>query len=117
MCIRLVYGDAEYSAELPLEPHVGDQIYRLLSMEDASSQRRYFAQAVATSITALIEDAPQPPTQKQVQYAVQIARTLNISLAPNVLQVRESMAEFLERNAPEYRRRRALERDENGYQR
>lgn len=117
MCIRLVYGDAEYSAELPLEPHVGDQIYRLLSMEDAASERRHFAHSVASCITAFIEDAPQPPTEKQVQYAVQIARTLSLPLAPHVLQIREAMAAFLEENAPDYRRRRSLERGGNAYQR
>ena len=117
MSIRLVYGDSEYFAELELEPHVGDAVYRLLSMEDSASARRYFAQSVATSITSLIEDAPQAPTTKQVQYAVQIARTLNIPLAPKVLQVRESMNAFLEENAPAYRRVRSLERGYQAYQR
>lgn len=117
MFFRLVYGDSEFCADLPLEPHVGDQVYRLLSMEEDAVERRYFAQSVATSITALIEDVPQPPTEKQVQYAVQIARTLNLPLAPHVLQIREAMAAFLEQNAPEYRRRRALKRGEHDYQR
>lgn len=117
MSIRLVYGDSEAWAELPLEPDVEDRVYRILSMDDHAVERRRFAQVVVAGITSFFEDVPQPPTEKQVQYAVQIARTLNIPLAPDVLQVRQSMAVFLEENAPEYRRRKSLERGYQAYQR
>lgn len=111
---RLVYGDHELSFELPFEPHVEDRVLALLSKPadkggtDRAAQE--FIQGLVTIVTDMIERAPLPPSEKQIAYAVQIARTLSLELPAEVLQLRESMAAFLETHAPEYRRRRSSER-------
>ena len=69
-----------------------------------------FIQGLVSLVSDLLERAPLPPSEKQVQYALQIARTLHLELPAEVLQFREAMASFLEQYAPEYRRRRSSER-------
>jgi hypothetical protein len=111
---RLVYGDAEFSVEIPFSPDIEDRIVALLSKrteKDAPSRAATeFIQGLVTIVTDMLERAPMPPSEKQVQYALQIARTLNLELPADVLQLREAMAAFLEEHAPEYRRRRSSER-------
>lgn len=111
---RLVYGDHEFSVELPFEPHVEDRVLALLSKrtDKAGPDRAAteFVQGLVAIVTDMLERAPMPPSEKQIAYAVQIARTLNLELPAEVLQLRESMTAFLEEHAPEYRRRRASER-------
>lgn len=118
MSFRLVYGDHELSVELPFEPHVEDRVLALLSkksdrpgLDRAATE---FVQGLVTIVTDMLERAPMPPSDKQVQYAVQIARTLNLELPAQVLQLRESMSAFLDEHSSEYRRRRASERGDLG---
>ncbi|WP_043765380.1 hypothetical protein [Algiphilus aromaticivorans] len=114
MSFRLVYGDHELSVDLPFEPHVEDRVLALLSKRaDSAVPDRAaveFVQGLVTIVTDMIERSPLPPSEKQIQYALQIARTLNLELPAEVLQFREAMAAFLDEHSPEYRRRRAAER-------
>lgn len=118
MSFRLVYGDHELSVEIPFEPHVEDRVLALLSKKsDKPGPDRAateFIQGLVAIVTDMLERAPMPPSDKQVQYAVQIARTLNLELPAEVLQLRESMSAFLDEHSPEYRRRRSSERGDLG---
>lgn len=119
MSFRLVYGDHELSVELPFDAHIEGRVVALLSRKvegsvDPDREAIDFVQGLVTIVTDLIERAPLPPSDKQIAYAVQIARTLNLELPADVLQFREAMAAFLEEHAKEYRRRKAGERGELG---
>ncbi len=59
-------------------------------------------------MTAALELRVIPPTEKQVKYAVAIARELSLQLPPEVLQYRDAMTVFLAEHANTYRRRKAL---------
>jgi hypothetical protein len=115
---RLVYGDHELSIDLPFEPHVEDRVLELLARRSASGKpdraATEFVQGLVTIVTDMLDRAPMPPSDKQVQYAVQIARTLNLELPADVLQLRESMSAFLDAHSAEYRRRRSNERGDLG---
>jgi hypothetical protein len=47
-----------------------------------------------------------PPSEKQVKYAVAIARELSLQIPAAVLQHRDAMTEFLANHAETYRRSR-----------
>lgn len=47
-----------------------------------------------------------PPTEKQVKYAIAIARELSLELPSEVLQFRDAMTTFLTIHAEQYRRRK-----------
>jgi len=61
-------------------------------------------------ITALLEGELLPPTEKQLKYAVSIARELSLELPADVLQYRDAMAVFLGTYAEQYRRRKGYVR-------
>ena len=118
MSLRLVYGDHEFSIDLPFEPHIEDRVVALLTSPagKASPDRATteFVQGLVTIVTDMLERAPIPPSEKQVAYAVQIARTLGLELPADVLQLRSAMGAFLEEHAAEYRRRKSHERGDLG---
>jgi hypothetical protein len=113
----LVYGDFEFQLELPFEPQIEERLYRICQSEPPESAERNrsdIARRIADLVTALLEGEALPPTAKQVKYAVAIAKELSLELPPQVLQYRDAMAVFLGTHAPEYRRRRAEERQPLG---
>lgn len=59
-------------------------------------------------MTAVIDGNVTPPTEKQIKYAVAIARELSLQLTPEVLQFRDAMAAFLTMHAQRYRQRKSL---------
>ena len=92
MSFQLVYGDHQYSLRLTFDPHIEDRLVGLMGREDPrddGSQDCILATKIVDSISALIEFNTIPPSDKQVKYAVGIARTLNLQLSPDVLQDRE----------------------------
>lgn len=110
MCFRLVYGDFEFELTLPFEPHVEERLYHLCQPEPpetADRRRNELARRVVDLVTALLEGEALPPTDKQIKYAVAIARELSLELPAEVLQYRDAMTVFLGTHAPEYRQRKA----------
>lgn len=61
-------------------------------------------------ITALLEGELLPPTDKQLKYAISIARELSLELPADVLQYRDAMTVFLGTYAEQYRRRKGYTR-------
>ena len=112
MPFQLVYGDHELSLRIPFESHVEDRLVELLERSDPddtnSRTRNELAGRIAEAIGVMLTDNVLPPTDKQVKYAVAIARELGLQLAPEVLRSREAMTSFLGAHADTYRRRKAL---------
>jgi hypothetical protein len=110
VCFRLIYGDSEFELALPFEEHIEDRIFKVISRIDppvtAERGRNDFARRVVELITALLEGELLPPTDKQLKYAVAIARELSLELPAEVLQYREAMTVFLGTHAEQYRRRK-----------
>jgi len=107
---QLVYGDFEYPLLLPFEEHVEERLLKLVSQEepgDASEMsRKDLARRLVDLITALLECEVLAPTERQIKYAVAIAKELSLEIPPEVLQYRASMTVFLGTHSERYRRRK-----------
>lgn len=64
------------------------------------------AECFATSLAGCLDADLQLPSEAQVRYATDIARSLGIALPAEALRFRGAMYEFLERFAEAHRRRR-----------
>lgn len=89
MCFRLVSIDHEYQLDLPFEVHVEDRLCQLLGHSDEAElhdkSRAVLSRRLVDLITAMLDGDLLPPTEKQVKYAVAIARELSIELPPEAL--------------------------------
>ncbi len=108
---RLVYGDSEFSIELPFEAHVEERLYRIISLADGEEispveLARRAADLVSTSLDAHLI----PPTVSQLKYALAIAKELALELPANALRYREAMNSFLSTHAPTFRESKAYRR-------
>lgn len=113
MSFQLVYGDHELALPLNFDPHIEDLLVETLGRTTASDAelealRRELSSRLVDAMTAALELRVIPPTEKQVKYAVAIARELSLQLPPEVLQYRDAMTVFLAEHANTYRRRKAL---------
>lgn len=113
MSFILVYGDHELTLPLRFDTHIEDHLVEVLgrtttSEEEAESLRKGLSSRIVDAVTAAIEFKVIPPTEKQLKYAIAIARELSLQLPPEVLQYRDAMTAFLAEHANNYRRRKAL---------
>lgn len=110
MSLSLVYGDHEIALLLQFEAHVEEKLVHLMdsSVESSTGERirRELASRIVDAITSMLETDVIPPSEKQVKYAVAIARELNLHIPAEVLQHRDAMTQFLEDHAQTYRRSR-----------
>lgn len=72
----------------------------------ASRTRRHLANRIGELIVMVVEGDVQPPTEKQIKYAIAIARELSLELPAEVLQFRDAMTTFLTIHAEHYRKRK-----------
>ena len=112
MCFRLVYGDSELQLALPFEEHIEERLYQVLGQTEppqaAERGRTDLARRIVDLLTALMEGELLPPTEKQLKYALAIARELTLELPSDVLQYRDAMKVFLSTYAEQYRRRKGF---------
>ncbi len=102
MSLRIADGDGSFELEVPIDGPVMEslriQVARLQSLQD-----RYpavitsLALKVQLAIIDVVDPDLRPPSQAQVDYAIAIARELNVSLPGEALMFRCAMGEFLDR--------------------
>jgi hypothetical protein len=111
LSLSLVYGDHEIALSLPFEAHVEGRLIQLMDpLAEAPTRdrtRHELASRIVDAVTSMLETDVIPPSEKQVKYAVAIARELNLHLPADVLQHRDAMTEFLANHAQTYRRSRS----------
>lgn len=111
MSFQIVSIDYEFRIELPLEVHVEERLYEILRATGEPwgdrSSRIALSRRFVDLITAMIDGEMPPPTAKQTQYAVAIARELNLELSPQVLCYRDAMTQFLNQHVQRFRDSRA----------
>lgn len=114
MCFQLVYGDSEFQLPLPFEEHVQERLIQVIGRSEppevAERARNDLARRMVGVITSLLEGELLPPTDKQLKYAISIARELSLELPADVLQYRDAMTVFLGTYAEQYRRRKGYAR-------
>lgn len=113
MSFQLVYGDHELALSLNFEPHIEDLLVETLgrattSEEQFEALRRELSGRLVDAMTAALEFKVIPPTERQMKYAIAIARELSLQLPYEALQYRDAMAAFLSEHANSYRRRKAV---------
>lgn len=105
MALRLVDDDHNVSLDLSLDPisreALGIQIQRCVS----SSAINAFEARLVNHLLELVDPDLKPPTDKQLAYALSMAKNLGISVPAEALRFRGSMSEFLRRFADSYRDR------------
>ncbi|MGH8110359.1 MAG: hypothetical protein ACREPL_00220 [Rhodanobacteraceae bacterium] len=69
--------------------------------------QRRLAACVAAGIAECLDPDLRPPSEAQVAYATAIARELGVSLSGEALRYRGAMADFINRFADQFKRRRA----------
>jgi hypothetical protein len=108
--LSLVYGDHEIALPLQFEAHVEEMLIHLMDLSADSPgrdrTRSELASRIVDAITSMLESNVIPPSEKQVKYAVAIARELSLHLPADVLQHRDAMTQFLANHADTYRRSR-----------
>jgi hypothetical protein len=97
MALRLVDDDREVSLNLPADPTaleaIGIQIQRCVT----TGSQNAFELRLVQRLIELVDADLQPPTAKQLAYAISIARTLDIAVPGEAFRFRGSMTEFLGR--------------------
>ena len=110
MCFRLMYEDSEFHLALPFEEHIEERLLKVIGKTEpmlaAERGRNDLARRIVELVTALLEGELLPPTEKQLKYAVAIARELSLELPAEVLQYREMMKAFLGVHAERYRKQK-----------
>ena len=111
---QLSYGDFADPLALPLNNHTEERLYQLICCGDDHDQsdagRSVVARRIADLITTMLDGDLLPPSEKQLKYAIAIARELSLELPAEALQYRTAMSVFLATHAPQYRRRKGYER-------
>lgn len=111
MSFQIVSIDYEFRIDLPLEVHVEDRLYEMIraagAPENSDQSRSLLSRKLVDLITAMIDGEMPAPTLKQTQYAVAIARELNIELSPQVLCYRDAMTRFLTQHTQRFKESRA----------
>ena len=72
--------------------------------EETSISNDELSARIVDVITALIQNQIVPPTDKQIKYAIAIARRLSLQLPAEVLQYQDAMKAFLTMHAENFRK-------------
>lgn len=110
MPFELVYGERELVLTLHFDGAVEEMLVQLMLRDDPTElserTRGSLANRISEGISMIVEGYALPPSEKQVKYAVAIARELSLELPADVLKFRDAMTTFLTIHADHYRRRR-----------
>lgn len=104
---RLVYGDHEIAMPLGFDPHAEELLRTLLARaEPGSPAHAEVSKKIVDTLTALVEGNAIPPTERQMKYALAIARELGLQLPAEAIQHRDSMAVFLGKHAEAFKKKK-----------
>ena len=111
MSLRIADGEGTFEFEVPIDGPVMEslrvQIARIQSNHDRySNVARMLAFKVTSAIIDIVDPDLRPPTRAQVDYAIAIARELNVNLPGEALMFRCAMGEFLDRYSELFKTRR-----------
>lgn len=104
---QLVYGDHDLVLPLALDAVAEERLVDLMSVAaEPGAERADLARRITDAISTLLDCQTTPPTEKQLKYALAIAKELSIAIPPEVLQHRHAMTDFLGAHAQTYRQRK-----------
>lgn len=108
MSFQLVSIDHELKLNLHFDGHIEESLVRILERaedcpEAVERELGDLSFKIAEAISCIMVNSAIPPSEKQIKYAVAIARRLSLQLSAEVLQSREAMTAFLGEHAKRYR--------------
>jgi hypothetical protein len=111
MSLRIADLDGTFELEVPLDGPALEslrlQIARLQSRQILQpSVLDTLGSKLSLAILEIVDPDLRPPTQAQVDYAVAIARELNVNLPGEALMFRCAMSDFLDRYVDLFKSRR-----------
>lgn len=113
MYLRLVDDDKEWQIEIAIDEVAREALLlQTLRSSEPAFRERFLAQLSALLpqlLSGSLDTGLRPPTEKQLAFAVAIARELGISIPGDAFRYREAMGEFLTRHADLFRQRRAAQ--------
>lgn len=101
MALRLVDDDRDISVCLPLDPVSREALGIQIERASRASNNGFETRLVRRLIEVMDSDL-QPPTEKQLSYALNIAKVVGIPMPAEALRFRGSTKEFLERFSETY---------------
>jgi hypothetical protein len=111
MALRLVDDDLDVSLDLPLDEVTREALGIQMQRCATSPSRRVFELRLVERLAELVDMDLQPPTAKQLAYAINIAKALDVSIPGEVFRFRGAMSDFLERFSPLYKERTDMSKD------
>jgi hypothetical protein len=105
MGLRLVDDDLDMSFEIPLAEEARQALSMQLQRCVGAMAKPMFETRLCQQLQDLIDADLQPPSARQVSYALSIARTLDVALPGEALRYKGSMFDFLDRYAPLFKQR------------
>ena len=105
MALRLVDDDLDVSLDLPLDEVTREALGIQMQRCATSQTRRVFELRLVERLAELVDMDLQPPTAKQLAYAINIAKALDVSIPGEAFRFRGAMSDFLARFSPLYKER------------
>jgi len=113
MYVRIVDDDKQWQIEIAVDEVSREaMMLQTLRSSEPAFRDRFLAQLALVLPQILADSLDQglhPPTEKQLSFAVAIARELGIPIPGEAFRYREAMGEFLTRHAHLFRQRRAAQ--------
>lgn len=115
MYLRIVDDDKEWQIDIPIDETTQEALLlQSLRSSEPAFRDRFLAQLcgqLQRMLAECLDIGLQPPTEKQVKFALAIAKELAIPIPSDVLRYRDAMGNFLTRYADSFKRRRGLRSD------
>lgn len=105
MALRLVDDDLDVSLDLPLDPITREAIGIQIQRCACSHVRQTFELRLVERLMELVDADLRPPTAKQLEYAISIAKRLGVPVPSEALRYRGSMSHFINRFVELYNER------------
>ena len=112
MAVRLVDDDRDVSLDLPLDPASREALGIQIQRSASNSTRNTFGSRLVEKLVEIVDADLKPPTERQVAFAIHLAKELGISIPAEALRFRGSMTEFLTRFEEAYRDRSPFKQPE-----
>jgi len=105
MALRLVDDDLDVSFEILLAEEARHALSVQLQRASNGAARPEFEAKLKQHLQELLDADLRPPSARQIAYALEITKALDIALPGEALRHKGSMFDFLDRYAPLFKQR------------
>ena len=102
MALKLVDDDLNLCLALPVDAASREAISIQIQRSASNRSAHSFEMRLVKRLIDLVDTDLQPPTEKQLAYALNVAKSLGVAIPAEALRFRGSMNEFLDRFKERY---------------